>query len=435
MPALAPRLSLAAAQTGTSACSATALGPDLFRLHCGGRDWAIFGLYAGQGAGFIADLEQRLADALDAVQAHDDADLMEVHPASAGGTWIFGLFCPDGTAEVRACWVQRPEEVSTAYAEPRNAHMALDIADLHSEFTALTQGVFDGLSPLPRRRPLRVKVHGNEHWFMRFPLPMFVQMELGSFARHASCQWIVTPRTFAEVAARQKDAESRLSNTWEFLRHSRVLINTYQAHAGAANARQLQAALDLVVRLLGYLQRVSLLEGGEVSLRWSQNPSPQEVLDTLLDGTTRFVFANFEARGGVWTTGDSTAGAAAPGVVDVGSLKGRLAHVLLLRVFHCHSLFSPFRGEEDPVSARTLGHALLESGALFVEGSITEEPQMGYYCTLLHTLLGRNDIRMLLYLQAMQGGLDYGETMEEANRILVDNGYEVVDAAGTPLQV
>lgn len=408
---------------------------DLLRLRLGGRDWGLQGLEGCQGPGrdFLIDLEGRLTDALDAATANEGVDLIEIHPASGGGTWIYGVFSTDGPFELRAMLVHRPNEISGAYAEPRNVQAAQDIKRLQLEFAELAHGIFDGL-PASHRRPLRVKVHSDEHWIMRFPLPMFVQMGLGSFANYLSCQWIVTERTFVEVAALQQEAERRLRDSFDFLRSSRVLINTYKAHASSANAAQLQVALSLVLQILEGLQHVALLEGGEVSLRWSLNPSPNVVADILLDGSTRFIFANFEARGGVWTTGDDTVDKSVAGVVDLTELKGRLTHILLLRIFHCHSLYSPFREDEDPVTARTLGHALLETGAAFVEGSVTEEPQIGYYCMLLQTLLGRGDIRMLLRLQAVQLGLDYDEILKAANRILMVNGCEVVEETALPFE-
>ncbi len=100
-----------------------------------------------------------------------------------------------------------------------------------------------------------------------------------------------------------------------------------------------------------------------------------------------------------------------------------LEHVRLMRVFHCNSLYDPYKLDSEPVDSGTSAAALLATNAFFVEGSVTAEPVIDFICTMLILLLGRSDLRAILFAQSLKGECDVSNLVARANTLLNKRGF------------
>ncbi len=280
---------------------------------------------------------------------------------------------------------------------------------------------------------LRVKVHLNEHWFLRFPLGVFAKFHLTGFEHYSACQWIVTERTISAVAASQAETEKEMADTNVFLSGAHIVLNTYKAHEATDGATTVNTGFDLLVELLGYFRDIRVRDR-RLSLKWTMNPSPDQLYSILTSEYTRFVFADFEASGGIWTVGDgahrchtdcdhTSPSALSESSFDLARVRGRLEHVRLMRVFHCNSLYDPYKLGSEPADSGTIAAALLATDAFFVEGSVTSEPVIDFICTILILLLGRSDLRAILFAQSLKGECDVSSLVARANTLLNKRGF------------
>jgi hypothetical protein len=98
---------------------------------------------------------------------------------------------------------------------------------------------------------------------------------------------------------------------------------------------------------------------------------------------------------------------------------------MLVRVFHCNSIYNPY-ASNDPASEGTLAGKLLRTGAWFVEGSFTKEPYVGYVCMLLQLLLGRSDLRVVLKMKMRSQQFQLETMMSRANALLNAHGFRPI---------
>lgn len=283
---------------------------------------------------------------------------------------------------------------------------------------------------------LIVKVDPDELWFLKFPMAMFCQFGLGNFSGYRAVQTIVTDRTVTQVSAMSAKVEAELASVETFLSGVYVVLNTYQAHL--KSFPELRDFSEFVIEIMKALSDVRFSTGSR-TLRWSLNPGADELREILLSSDTRFVFANFEADEGIWELGDGphdcwrslteTCGQRGEPQprreFPLGDLTGKLGHISLLRVFHCNSIYDPYKAS-CPADNGTLARNLLLTEAWFVEGSLTKERYMDHLCVLLHLLLGRSDFQAILKANSRIGKADFSGWLDRANEILRVRNYPLI---------
>ncbi len=262
---------------------------------------------------------------------------------------------------------------------------------------------------------------------------MFAKLHLTGFEDYSACQWIVTERTISAVAASQAQTEKEIAGTNAFFSGAHIVLNTYKAHETAYGAPTVNIGFNLLVELLGHFRDICVRDR-RLSLKWTLNPSPDQLYSILTSEYTRFVFADFEASGGIWTVGDGAhrchtdcdhvlPSAQSECSFDLSRVRGMLEHVRLMRVFHCNSLYDPYKLDSEPVDSGTSAAALLATNAFFVEGSVTAEPVIDFICTMLILLLGRSDLRAILFAQSLKGECDVSNLVARANTLLNKRGF------------
>ena len=96
---------------------------------------------------------------------------------------------------------------------------------------------------------------------------------------------------------------------------------------------------------------------------------------------------------------------------------------MLMRIYHCNSIYDPYRPARQPAGESTLAGQLLASGAAFVEGSMSAEPALAFVCELLNLLLGRSDLRSILWSRSIAGLCDLADLLKRGNALLAARGY------------
>ena len=283
---------------------------------------------------------------------------------------------------------------------------------------------------------LIVKVDPSELWFLKFPIAMFCHLGLGAFSRYETVQTIVTDRTVTQVCAMSRKVETELTSVETFLNGVYVVINTYEAHL--KSFAELRDYTELVIEIMKALSDLAF-STGRLTLRWSLNPGIDELREILLSSTTRFVFANFEADEGTWELGDGPHDCwrcltqTCDQHVDphqgrdfsLLDLAGQLGHLSLLRVFHCNSIYDPYKAS-CPADAGTIARDLLLTEAWFVEGSFTKERYVDHICSLLRLLLGRSDLQAILKAKSRIKKADFYTWVDRANDILKVRNYQLI---------
>jgi hypothetical protein len=238
------------------------------------------------------------------------------------------------------------------------------------------------------------------------------------------------------VAAAQAETERELSNTSTFLAGAYIVLNTYKAHNASVQARTVSAGFDLLVELLTCFKDIRIRDQ-QFNLKWTLNPSIDQLYSILTSKATRFFFADFEADGGIWTVGDGVhrcptsckhelASVSGRDCFDLARMRGTLEHIRLLRVFHCNSIYDPYKHGSQPSDPGTIAASLLATQAFFVEGSVTAEPVIDFICTILTLLLGRADLRAILFAQSLKGECDISSLIARANTLLNRRGFSSI---------
>ena len=381
----------------------------------------------------LRDLRAWLADAIGSkIYQKDHADLLLVRSSAAGGIWICAIRRLGDSWRADAVDVQRPRRLDTCFAISGTGEQEQNLFASYESFHQLFREWAQYADPEAKAALLRVKVDPDELWFLQFPLGLFAQMKLRGFRYHEGCQWIVTHRTISATVAAQRAAEREMADTRTFLKGAHIVINTYAAHQRTRVAEALNRGTELVLEIL---TQFTSLDFGEhtAGLRWTLNPPVGVLAEILRSSETRFLFADFEAAGNVWHAGDGPHlcprpcqhAASHPGgsTFDLRPFRDSLSHIVLMRIYHCNSVYDPYRPAIEPAGERTLAGQLLATGAAFVEGSLSAEPVLDFVFELLNLLLGRSDLRTILWGRSIAGFCDLADFLKRANALLVARGY------------
>jgi hypothetical protein len=366
----------------------------------------------------------------------DAADLLLARSSTTRHIWLMSITWDGSVWSCNAVDLEASATVSTSYALSDPDEQLRDLAANHRYFMALAGDVlFGGAARRNERVVLRIKVDRQNLWILRFAFGAFAKFQLRGFDAYKACQLIVTGRAVSEVATRQTEVEFELANIRTFLEGSYIVLNTYKSHTNAGTHEVAKAALALLIEVFDNLQNLRF-PSGTLSLNWTMNPSATQLRTILLSPRTRFLFGDFEAAGGVWSLGDGEHRCSAAcghsvkrdlaSVFDLSGLRGRLSHIRLMRVFHCNSLFDPYRAGVEPADDATLAAALLATGAYFVEGSLTEESVVDCLCTILTLVLGRADVQAIMFAKSLAGECDVSSLTARANEILAKREFPVI---------
>jgi hypothetical protein len=385
----------------------------------------------------INDLQPRLADAIASkIVGQDDADLLLVQRSQTGRVWICAIRGEASVWHADAIEVVRPRQVATDFALSGSFSDAGEqeayLRQSHRHFLEVVSEWMSWVGITAKPKLLRIKVDPREAWFLKFPLGLFAQLKLDGFQHYSGCQWIVTDRTICATVAGQRIAERDMADTSAFLRGAHIVINTYAAHERAGAADFLGKGFELALEILRQFHSISL-NGETMSLRWTLNPPPDVLADILLSPLTRFLFADFEAAGNVWHIGDGPHKCWQPCThptrytgeprFQLVQFCDRLQHVVLMRIYHCNSIYDPHLRTVDPAGERTLAGRLLATGATFIEGSLSAETAPDFICELLRLLLGRSDLQGILWAKSIAGSFDLADFLKRANTLLGRRGY------------
>lgn len=269
---------------------------------------------------------------------------------------------------------------------------------------------------------LAIKLDPQCLWFIRFPVTSYIHLGLGIFGKCAGAQWIVTDRSFCTTVSNRTGLAAGLSSVETLLEGTVIILNVYRRHLTGTAGTQVKEAVRVLKELLVGLQNVPV---GEriLSLRILTDPSAEEIAETLTKDSTRFVFAAFEAGRGIWELSHSDYDEhSEPQFLDLSSLCNCLLHVQLMRIFHCNSVFRPST-DSDPATAHTLARQLLETGAQFVEGGVTEESYFDFVFAILQMLFKTN-LRVVLEARGLEGSLDLQGLTDRCTQLLRARGYD-----------
>jgi hypothetical protein len=304
------------------------------------------------------------------------------------------------------------------------------VEDLYQQFGDWFGGAGFSNPTARTERMLTVKVNPDELWFLRFPLSVFSQLRYGEWGAYKTVEWIVTNRGFVQYGRERAQMHMEVTQAARLLADSVVVINTYHEHGDNELCQQ---GTRLCLELLARLQQVEF-PSGPVSLRWYLNPTAEVLSRLLADRQTVYFFADFEASSGVWELGDGprldwsdpcemtainapvlAAPTASPRqIFPLQYDASTLAHIRLMRVFHCNSVFDPFRasvGPREPADQHSLVRRLLEAGVQRVEGGMTEESLLDYQCALIELLSQSPQIKFVLRFKCLEAGLDPAQLM------------------------
>jgi hypothetical protein len=278
-------------------------------------------------------------------------------------------------------------------------------------------------------RALLVKVSEEELWFLRIPLTLFVQGALGAFSQYDYVSWIVTERTFSEALGNRSALSRVLASAPNLLDSAVVIINTYEHHQETPDAPLLRKGIAAIEKILSRLQDQKFPDGFH-SLRWLKNPSEEATKNALTDERTKIVLGAFEAGNGKWQLGqDLNLDTRAPAqYFPLSNLHGMLGHILLMRSFHCYSIFDPYLSATvggQPADKHTLARELLQTGIQFVEGAMTEQSYLEFLASVINFLY-RGSLRFLLDNADARNSEGIDGVREICNEILSLQGYEIL---------
>lgn len=285
------------------------------------------------------------------------------------------------------------------------------------------------VSGSPTSKRLIVKVEEQQLWFLRVPLTLFARNNLGSFCRYESVSWIVTDRSFSEALENRADLVRILASAPALVDATVVIINTYEHHQMATDALLIRNGIEAVKRILLGLQSIPFADRSR-SLRWYENPGPKQLREILLDTRTKIVFGAFEAGGGRWEMGQApTTEAPAPSLpFTLSDLRDQLSHILLMRIYHCYSIFDPYVAATvggTPAGKDTLVRELLETGIQFVEGAMMEQSYMEFLAAVIDFLF-RGSLRFVIDNRIREGLISGQLLTQTLNEILSLQGYDAL---------
>lgn len=262
--------------------------------------------------------------------------------------------------------------------------------DLPSEFP-----IFRKVESVVNRH-LTVKVGAGAEWMLLFPLNYFAsRAHFGRLSDYEHVEWIVTPKSLLRNCRERRAIHSELSDIHTIVSRSCFIFNEYPHFGKQALAPDYQELRALVEKVLSLLEDVSVVnkEGAmeSLSIRWRKNPPPDEVARLFRDETIQYFFADFHVERGRWQIPSSDGSTKD---FDLSQFKrGDLAHIRLMRVFHCNSVFDPYELREIDSS---IVKRLLDLGASRVEGSTQREEYTDFLKSVLKTLAGADGLKPIV---------------------------------------
>jgi hypothetical protein len=357
----------------------------------------------------------------------------EMRQAAAGPCFGDDLLCVMGESPdlARVVFVQyvtaNQWSLNTWSTKPIEPDIAWTRTDAKADQEAALRDAYEGfirwigpdtmLESRPRSGSLVVKVDPQSRWVLRFPLSSFHQLGYEAFARYRDVEWITSDKSFSVHGRERTQIRQELRDIETLLTRTVVVLNTYKEYSRDPKCATGTEAMLTILRLL---REVQLGRGDRrLSLRWYLNPSVEKVREILLDPSTAYLFADFEASTGVWESGEGMAAAwdrtqpdlATRSPIALNLAPESLRHMRLMRVFHCNSIFDPFSGH-PPASERTLVGQLLRAGVWRVEGGMTKELYTQYLKALAMLLLEDDGLKFLVRCQALRFGIDLDSHIE-----------------------
>jgi len=264
--------------------------------------------------------------------------------------------------------------------------------------------LFAELATWARSTPprLTIKLEPGCEWFLFVPLD---HVSVDGRANEVSwaVEWVVTAKSLTRNHLERKQMVHELSELRTLLRHTVLVINTYPHF----EERWLEAT-GRVRALLRYLCDVEIQVGREFethSLRVLVNPAAAEIEQMLRDPNTWYVFAAFHVESGVWQLGGD--GGRFP--LDQFE-KGSLAHIRLMRVYHCNSLFDP----ANPMAIHdSIAGVLLRAGAARAEGSAFVENFPAFLRAVVGFVAEHPSLRLVLEQQLACEGSDLSQLLSQ----------------------
>lgn len=406
------------------------VGNELFTVKSGNTVWEI---HCEEGAACVDSLVTHIKDVcLASLMEGGNCDFLVVASAGEGQVWL--VYCARSTEATRKILVRQRQKMSSidlGFLFPEDEDATKSVDRSHRAFCAWLNDpalLTSPSWPADPARPglLEIKVDRQELWFLRFPINLYVRLGLERFARFRNVQWVVTDRSLAENAVNRRDLALTLSSLTKCLEGTVVVINEYKHHL-ESDAELIRKGITLLEALLGQFKDV-WIDGRQISLRCFKNPSAAELSRILLDPKTTLVFAAFEAGTGRWQLSDWQK-KGEPEEFDIGSLKAKLRHIRLLRIFHCHSVFKPYeanaRSHNEPAGSQTIARELLECGAHFVEGGITTESYFDFICSVIRHLF-YTALRPVLDAQEIEGQISMQDLISRCNEFLAFRGFDEI---------
>jgi hypothetical protein len=257
-----------------------------------------------------------------------------------------------------------------------------------------------------------IKVDRSASWFLFIPIE---QLAIAQVNRPVAwfVEWVATDKSFQTVLAERVELHRGLQDAECLLRHTVVILNTYEKADFTAEILELT---DRAENLLGLLADVPFqIDGGEeeLTLRVLRNPGLEELEAALRDPRTRFLLADFHTEEGVWHLGGGK------GSFDLNRFEpGSLSHIQLFQVYHCHSMRNP---SADCFHGSAV-ERLLRAGARRVEGSPFIENYVSYLERLVSFVSGHPALNFVMKLQAAVQGLDLARLLEKfSSRSIANN--------------
>lgn len=354
-------------------------------------------------------------------------DYCYVYTQESRYIWVFWVTKQrDGTLQALIAERARPDVPDLEYAV--NHRPGYQDAQLERARTALLKFLATPQGGLgedsTQSQSLLLRVDPQERWFARFPISLFSQTEAPGFQQYRQLDWLSSGKTllaYKRDRAQLEHIRSSLSNT---LRSTVVVVNTYSKFAHGAARHKTSAHARAGTRLLLDIFRLyesTMDQDGPCPLRWYLNPNRHDLIRIFSEPANRIILGNFEAEletsapNADWQLGQGERWSyRLPSLGYPSETEGwpveylavdddfpELSHVLLLRLYHCHSLLTRGAGERgvQPADAETIVGKLLRKGAGHVEGSVTRASYLDFiraaisYCSM-HPPLGRcfNDL-------------------------------------------
>jgi hypothetical protein len=224
----------------------------------------------------------------------------------------------------------------------------------------------------------------------------------------ATIDWLLTDKTFLQNALERLRLDRELAEFDILRRHVVVILNTYRnfnsdCHAGARLVRIMFSAL-------GDARPPSLVAPCRHFL---ENPTKSEILTTLRDKDTHYVFGGFHVppRSRAWEMGRPFVSPQLPEFVDFSELAALdLRHLKLLRVFQRTPL------DSDP--GASLAAALLRAGAQRVEGSLFTENHLEHLRSLLRVAMNSPGLQSHVRRRCLENGMDFDQLRAETTRFV-----------------